>query len=597
MTTIKFSNCKCQVERGKFNINEIPLDCPATWSLISSGHTIGVFQLEKKLGQDWARKVKPTNMEELSALVSLLRPGPLEAGISQDYADVKFRKKKMEFLHPCLKPILEVTYGCMVYQEQALQIAVKVAGFGPETADDLRKAIGKKKPELMAKLKKDFISGANKTGLVAPDVAEEVFGWIEKCQRYSFNKSHAMSYAMIGYQTAWLKCHFPNEFFTSYLTHSHYKSDPKDEIYRLVQDARLFNVTILPPDIRKNNIHFKMVDEPQKAIAFGLAHMRGVGQSAIQKIVAAGLDSSGAGVVETSSMEMWSNFLAAVPALHRNIGIALVKSGACDCYGMSRSDMVRELEVILGTTIIDDNGNRKDDKGLTAKERGYFFERLATGTSTKDVLLEMSQEPNELPKRLNQMKKEELVSIVGELIGSIAHDSIAKLKKAELTQMAKDSGYIDPIVQRACANPKRRQIMAEKADQLKVGIIDTSTGKATAEKHFLGIALSCSPADDADDALATHTCLDFAKAANGEQITICAIIDDVKTTKTKRGKNPGQAMCFLTISDSTYSIDHAVVFPHSYRAVKACCKIDMIVLIYGEKKNGSFIVSDIQKLM
>ncbi|KKM84661.1 hypothetical protein LCGC14_1296980, partial [marine sediment metagenome] len=224
MTEIQFTKCKCCVVPGKFDIENIPLDCEATWKLISGGYTIGVFQVEKKLGQDWARKVKPNNIEEQASLVSLLRPGPLESLMSQHYVDVKSGKKELEYLHESLIPILDTTYGCLVYQEQALRIAVDIAGFSPENADNLRKAIAKKLPKLMAELKEKFIAGANKRGLVDSETAEEIFSWIEKCQRYSFNKAHAVSYAMVGYQTAWMKCHFPHEFFTSWLTYSHYKS-------------------------------------------------------------------------------------------------------------------------------------------------------------------------------------------------------------------------------------------------------------------------------------------------------------------------------------------------------------------------------------
>jgi len=167
----------------------------------------------------------------------------------------------------------------------------------------IHNSIGKKLPKLMAELKAKFIAGANEKGLVEPKVAEEIFGWIEKCQRYSFNKSHAASYAKIGYQTAWMKCHFPPEFFTSWLTHSHYKSDPKEEIYKLVQDARLFNVPILSPDIRLCNVHFKMLEKPEKSIGFGLAHIRSVGQSAIKKLVESA----------SGSLNTWRKFLSRSP--------------------------------------------------------------------------------------------------------------------------------------------------------------------------------------------------------------------------------------------------------------------------------------------
>lgn len=615
---IKFANCNCVVEKGKFKINDIPLDCPATWSLISSGNTIGVFQLEKNLGQDWAKKVKPNNIEELSALISLIRPGPLEAGLSQDYVDIKFGRKKPSYLHPSLKPILEQTYSIMCYQEQALRIATDIAGFGPVEADNLRKSMGKKIPELMAKLKERFIEGAQKHGKIGKDKSEEIFSWIEKCQRYSFNLSHAMGYALgISYPTAWIKCHFPQEFFTSYLTFSQYKGDPKEEIYKLVQDARLFGVDILPPDIRKSNIHFKMIQEPQTGIAFGLAHIRGVGASAIQKIVAAAKETSG-----ISSLETWGNFISAVPEFHRNVGIALIKSGACDCYGINRSEMVRELEVILGTSVHDSVGKKVEVKGLTNKEKIYFFDQLQQDImTTQEILLQMGQPPGNKTKTIKQMTKGELITAAIEYLdqadvafsgivdgeSKFVHTSLGEKKtwleslgsrtKKKIEELMLQNGYCNLVVKPPCSSDARRKVVMAKAKMLEESIEDTNTANATAEKYFLGIALSCSQADDADDTLATHTCLEVARACNGEEIVVCVIIDSVKYTKTKRGNNPGKLMCFLTMSDSTYSIDHAVVFPDTFERIKAFCKEDLIVLVYGDKKNGSFIIKKIKKLI
>lgn len=614
---IQFTNCKCSVHKGKFSINEIPLDCPAVWRLISSGHTVGVFQLEKNLGQDWAKKVKPDSLEELAALTALLRPGPLEAGMTQDYVDIKFGRKKISYLHPSLKPILEPTWGCLVYQEQAIKIATDVAGLSPESADELRKAIGKKKPELMAKVKAKFVKGAQKYGGIALGIAEEIFGWIEKCQRYSFNKSHAISYGMIAYQTAWLKCHFPHEFFTSYLTYSQYKSDPKEEIYKLVQDARFFGVEILPPDIRRGNIHFQMTEEPLKGVAFGLSHVRGVGTSAIDKIVTAAQQTSG-----TKSLDTWCNFLASVPDFHRNVGIALIKSGACDCYGIGRSEMVRELEVILGTSVHDSNGKKVEIKGLTNKEKIYFFDQLQQGVlETREILLQMAEPPSRKTKTMQQMTKPELVTAATAYLdqadaafnGIVDGESkfvytspieketwlgeINSRTKKNIETLLLQNGYKDIAVKSACSSDARRNIVTKKAVMLEEPLVDTNSASASAEKYFLGIALSCSQADDADDTLATHTCLDVAKAPNNESVVVCAIIDNVKHTKTKRGKNPGQPMCFLTMSDSTYSIDHAVVFPDAFDRLKAFCKTDLICLVFGDKKNGSFIIKDIQKLM
>lgn len=607
---IQFAKCQCKVEKGKFNINDILLDCPAVWSLISSGHTVGVFQLEKNLGQEWAKRVRPDNMEELAALVSILRPGPLNAGLSQLYVDIKFGRKKPSYLHPLLKPILESTYAQMVYQEQALCIATDIAGFSSESADSLRKSIGKKDAKLMASLKDKFVTGCQKHSNIGRGIAEEIFGWIEKCQKYSFNLSHAISYAMISYQTAWLKCHFPQEFFTSYLTYSHYKSDPKEEIYKLVQDARLFGIDIFPPDIRRGNIHFQMI---KKGVAFGLAHIRGVGTSAIQKIVTATTTMLGTGPLET-----WADFLAAVPDFHRNVGIALIKSGACDCYDMGRNEMVRELEMILGTNDYDSTGKKIAVKGLTSKEKIYFFNQLQQGEmTTQEILLQMAQPPGSKTKKISVMSKTELVKAAVEYLdqvdGIIDGDSkfvhtssdekevwLNNLKsrtKKDIVELMLQNGYKDTIVKPPCSSDARRKIVGGKAVVFENSLTDTNMANAVAEKYFLGIALSCSPADDADNSLATHTCLEIAKAPNSEPIVVCAIIDKVKHTKTKRGKNPGQSMCFLTISDNSYSIDHAVVFPDVFGKLKIFCKEDLIGLIYGEKKNGSFIVKDIQKLM
>ena len=614
---IEFTNCSCKVEKGKFNINDISLDCSAVWRLLAGGHTVGVLQLEKNLGQDWARKVKPDNIDELAALVSLLRPGPLNAGMSESYVDVKFGNKKATYLHPSLKPILEPTYGQMIFQEQALRIATDIAGFSPVEADTLRSAIGKKLADKMASLKDKFVEGCQKHSGIDKKIAEEIFSWIEQCQKYQFNKSHALSYGIIAYQTAWLKCHFPYEFFTSYLTYSQYKCDPKEEIYRLVQDARFFGVDIFAPDIRRGNIHFQMTEEPQKGIAFGLAHIRGVGTSAIKKIITAATETPG-----TGSLETWGDFLAAVPAFHRNVGIALVKSGTCDCYGIERSEMVRELEVVLGTVVRDETGKRVEVKGLTNKERVYFFDQLQEGElTTQEILSQMAQPPGSKTKTIGQMLKSELVEVAAGFLeqADVAFDGIMDgeskfvyttpeekqawfggLKgrtKKELTELMVQNRYQDTITKPPCSSDARRRVVAGKAAMLEKPLTDTNRTSAIAEKYFLGIALSCSPADDADDSLATHTCLDIAKAPNKEAIMVCAIVDSIRHTKTKRGKTPGQPMCFLTISDSTYSIDHAVVFPDAFGRLKAFCKEDLICLISGRKQNGSFIIQDIQKLM
>lgn len=175
-------------------IEHLPLDCSKTWELISSGNTKGCFQLESRLGKSMAKKLKPENIEQLSGLISILRPGCLEAyregkNVSNHYIDKKNAQESIDYYHPSLEPILHSTYGEMIYQEQAMEIAKVVAGFNLQEADMLRKAIGKKKPEEMAKIKLKFLEGCKQNNTISTEQAEEIFGWIEKSQRYSFNRS------------------------------------------------------------------------------------------------------------------------------------------------------------------------------------------------------------------------------------------------------------------------------------------------------------------------------------------------------------------------------------------------------------------------
>ena len=202
-------------------MSDIDYDDEKTWGLFKDGRTKGVFQLESNLGKSWSKKLAPSNLEELAALIALIRPGCLKAisdgkSMTQHYADRKSKKDDVVYLHESLEDILKPTYGVLVYQEQSMRIAQKLAGFDLREADKLRKAIGKKKADLMAKVKEDFLAGCEIAGVVDHDTALEIFSWIEKSSRYSFNKSHAVAYAMNSYWSAWYKANHTKEFFLSY---------------------------------------------------------------------------------------------------------------------------------------------------------------------------------------------------------------------------------------------------------------------------------------------------------------------------------------------------------------------------------------------
>ena len=199
-------------------MSDIDYDDQKTWRLFKDGRTKGVFQLESNLGKSWSKKLAPSNLEELAALIALIRPGCLKAiadgkSMTQHYVDRKSKKDKVVYFHESLEDILKPTYGVLVYQEQSMRIAQKLAGFDLQEADKLRKAIGKKKADLMAKVKEDFLVGCETVAVVDHATAQEVFSWIEKSSRYSFNKSHAVAYAMNSYCQLGIKLIIPKNFF------------------------------------------------------------------------------------------------------------------------------------------------------------------------------------------------------------------------------------------------------------------------------------------------------------------------------------------------------------------------------------------------
>jgi len=263
----------------KFDLNNF--NDHNVWDLICEGRTKGVFQLESQLGRSWAKRVKPRNIEELSALISLIRPGCLKAftegkSMTNHYVDRKSKKDETKFLHESLEDILSETYGVLVYQEQSMRIVQKLAGFDLKEADNLRKAIGKKQAALMGKIKKDFLKGCSKQKMVPKKIAEEIFSWIEKSNRYAFNKSHAVSYAINAYWSAYCKYYRTVRFFTTYLNHAERKPDPKQEVKELVMDCKMNDIEVYPPRLKYFFESFTSVDNN---IYFGVSHVKQVGGS------------------------------------------------------------------------------------------------------------------------------------------------------------------------------------------------------------------------------------------------------------------------------------------------------------------------------
>ncbi len=266
------------INKEKIDIGKLPLDDKKTYEILQRGETIGIFQLESGGMQRYLKQLKPTEFEDIIAMVALYRPGPME--LIPDYIARKNKQKKPEYIHPKLKPILETTHSIPLYQEQIMKIAQDMAGFSLSQADILRKAMGKKIKELLMEQKSKFIDGCISNG-VDNKIAKQLWEWIMPFASYGFNKSHSAGYATIAYQTAWLKTHYPSEFMSSLLT-----SDRKDieRISFLIEECKRMKVDVLPPDINESFVFFSVVPG-KRQIRFGLAGIKNVGMGITEAIV------------------------------------------------------------------------------------------------------------------------------------------------------------------------------------------------------------------------------------------------------------------------------------------------------------------------
>jgi len=314
-----------------FALSLLPLDDPKAYDLLSRGDTFGVFQLESSGMRDIIIRLKPNCFEDLIALVALYRPGPLGSGMVDDFIKRKRGMTAIEYDLPQLSEILKETYGVILYQEQVMRIAGKLAGFTMGQADTLRKAMGKKKPEVMAKQKEAFVKGAVANG-IQHKKADELFEKIAKFAEYGFNKSHSAAYALISYQTAYLKAHHPVEFMAALLSS---EMDDTDKIVKYISDCRSMGIGILPPDVNHSDADFTVTKD---SIRFGLAAVKNVGVNAIESIREA-REKDGA---FTSIYDFCRK--VDLRKVNKRVVEGLIKCGAFDSTGVSRSKMAAVVE-------------------------------------------------------------------------------------------------------------------------------------------------------------------------------------------------------------------------------------------------------------
>ncbi len=317
-------------ERGvDVDINHLPLDDKPTYDLLKTCATAAVFQLESRGMQDLIKRLQPDRFEEVVALVALFRPGPLQSGMVDDFIARK-HGKKVEYPHPELIPILQPTYGVILYQEQVMQIAQVLAGYTLGAADLLRRAMGKKKPEEMAKQRDIFQQGAKARG-VEPRVAARIFDLMEKFADYGFNKSHSVAYALIAYQTAWLKAHYPAAFMAAVLSSD---MDNTDKVVNMMEECRALKLEVLPPDV--NHCEYKFTLRDDQTLTYGLGAVKGVGQAAAENIAAARREKPLKDLFDLCAR-------VELRKVNRRALEALIRAGALDKLGPGRATLMATL--------------------------------------------------------------------------------------------------------------------------------------------------------------------------------------------------------------------------------------------------------------
>jgi len=321
------------IRHEKVDIENIPLDDKQAYKLLQKGDCIGVFQLESEGMRRYLKQLKPTEFEDIIAMVALYRPGPM--ALIPDYIAGKYKKKKVEYLHPKLKSILESTFGIPVYQEQVMKIAQGLAGFTLTEADVLRKAMGKKIKSLLLAQKKKFIEGCKKNE-IPESISQKIWHWFEPFAHYSFNRSHAAAYATIAYQTAYLKVHYTLEFMASLLT------SEKANIERigfLMEECKRMGIEVLPPNLNESFRYFSVIPKENK-IRFGLAAIKNVGENVVEEIVKERK--------EKGHFQSIEDFVSRVPikVLNKKSLESLIKTGTFDKFG-ERKKLLNNLELLL----------------------------------------------------------------------------------------------------------------------------------------------------------------------------------------------------------------------------------------------------------
>ncbi|MDD5285893.1 MAG: DNA polymerase III subunit alpha [Desulfuromonadaceae bacterium] len=435
-----------------FDVSTLPDDDQASYDLISAGNTTGIFQLESSGIKEMLVKLKPSCFEDVIAAVALYRPGPLESGMVKDFIECKHGRQKVVYELPQLEPILKDTYGVIVYQEQVMQIARSLAGYSLGQADLLRRAMGKKDAVVMAKEKIPFLKGASELG-VDPKKAEAIFDLMAKFAAYGFNKSHSAAYALIAYQTAFLKAHFPVEFMAALLTCD---MDNTDKVVKNISDCREQGVEVLPPDINTSRLSFTVVGTSMR---FGLGAVKNVGAGAIEAILEARKEEPFKGLYDFCER-------VDLRRVNKRVIESLIKCGAFDSTGATRSSLIEGLEAATSY------GQRLQEERSSAQVSLFGAEEVVRGNGSGGMKLPVVPEWHDKEKLA--FEKEALgFLITGHPLDRYI-DDIKRLSNSEIANLVE---LIDGSEVRICGIVSAlKEITTKKGDRMGFATIEDLTG-------------------------------------------------------------------------------------------------------------------------
>ena len=453
--------------------------------------------------------------------------------MTQLYVDRKSGEEEIKYFHDALEPILRPTYGVLTFQEQAMRIAVDIAGFTEQQADVLRKAIGKKLPEVMAKVKGEFIDGCAKEEVVNGHEAEQIFAWIQESQRYSFNRSHGVGYGVLGYLSMFAKFHFPLHFYCSWLKFARNKQDTLQEMKELVADAKMSDTLILPPSIDNIFLNHADVCVNDDHVNFGIKCIKKIGDASVKKFLARIRLIEGQ-LGTTIDQWTWLAFLTNVGAkVNKTTVNNLISVGTFTKYGISRTQMLYDYEAYSKLTI-------KESDNVCKLVNTGRFENLTSVLQYFVTLEKKGGGPSTAPRR--------------EKIDSI----IDYLKKPPFSMQDKPAWILKQ------------------------------------EKALIGTPISYSAIDTVNVKINTNTtCREFKEGKSGSDLTVAVELTSVREWTVKSGKNKGSVMAFATAEDNTGSID-CVIFSDGFHLFEHLLTDGNMVVLSGERSNkGSFQINKI----